>query len=289
MPKNAKKKPPYETVIDTRVTRLYRYQPFVEQHLESTLNGALRFSNPQAFNDPWDCKPWFYVPDDHAERVRLIQWFDRVARKSDPHPDEELRARQIDELQRNPEELRSIMAQTSEAIYADLGRRFRLCCFTTKPACPLMWAHYGDRHRGICLEFDAWREDLRSAIKVQYRESYPLFLLDDGNDISPFYTKSADWRYEDEYRLISEEEGTAFHKETLKTCDGFYQLPRNALMSVIIGALAPAEVRARIAGMVARIAPHLIVRQATCLSDRYRLAIEPPIPPNDDFGDSTLV
>jgi hypothetical protein len=146
-----KKKPPYETVIDTRVTRLYRYQRFDEQRLASTMNGALYFSNPQTFNDPWDCKPWFYVPDDPAERDRLIQWFDQVARKTDPHPDEKLRAQQIEELRRSPEKLRSIIAQTSEAVYADLGRRFRLCCLTTKPACPLMWAHYGDRHRGICL------------------------------------------------------------------------------------------------------------------------------------------
>jgi hypothetical protein len=146
-----KKKPPYETVIDTRVTRLYRYQRFDEQRLASTMNGALYFSNPQTFNDPWDCTPWFYVPDDPAERDRLIQWFDQVARKTDPHPDEKLRAQQIEELRRSPEKLRSIIAQTSEAVYADLGRRFRLCCLTTKPACPLMWAHYGDRHRGICL------------------------------------------------------------------------------------------------------------------------------------------
>jgi hypothetical protein len=111
-----------------------------------------------------------------------------------------------------------------------------------------------------------------------------LFHLDDGDDISPFYTKSADWHYEDEYRLISEEEDTAFQKETLKTRNGFYQLPKNALKSVIIGALAPAEVRERISGMVAHLSPHVVVRQVTCLSDRYQLAIEPPIIRHHDFG-----
>src|SRR5579864_9235932 len=154
------KNPLYETVLDTRVSRLFKYQRFVEVHLESLLKGTLHFSNPQTFNDPWDCKPWFYVPENQAEREPLIQWFDRVARKNDPHPNEELRARQIEELRRDGEKLRSIIAQVSQAVYADLAPRFRLCCFTTKPACPLMWAHYGDRHQCICLEFDAMKRDI---------------------------------------------------------------------------------------------------------------------------------
>jgi Protein of unknown function (DUF2971) len=168
-------------------------------------------------------------------------------------------------------------SQSSEAIKADLGRRFRLCCLTPKPACPLMWAHYGDKHRGICLEFDALQQDLCSAIRVQYRDTYPAFPLDDGSDISPFYTKAAEWQYEEEYRLIAEEEGTAFQKQTLKTLNGFYQLQPNALKSVIVGALAPPAVRAKIKDMVARTAPHVLVRQAKCLPDRYQLAIEPPV------------
>ena len=80
-----------------------------------------------------------------------------------------------------------------------------------------MWAHYGDKHRGICLEFDVWQPNLSSAIRVQYRETYPTFPLDDGTDISPFYTKSAEWAYEEEYRLIAQEKEHAFGLETLIT------------------------------------------------------------------------
>jgi hypothetical protein len=44
--------------------------------------------------------------------------------------------------------------------------------------------------------------------------------LDNDDDISIFYTKSADWRYEEEYRWIAEEDVLAFHPETMKTHEG---------------------------------------------------------------------
>ncbi len=272
------KRPSYETAFDRRVARLYRYERFTETYLQDTLQGTIHFSKPSDFNDPWDCKPSFSIPVGIAERDELIQWFDRVARQRDPHPNEMLRARQIEELRASPAKLQSIIDETSRLIKADMDRRYRVYCLTTKPACPLMWAHYGDKHHGICLEFDATQKDLCAAIKVQYRETYPTFPLNDGEDISPFYTKSADWEYEDEYRLISEEEGTAFDKDTLKTRNGFCHISEDALKSVIVGSLAPPKVRAKIKEMVARIAPAVVVRQATCLPDRYQLRIDPPVP-----------
>ena len=269
--------PPYDTVGTMRVARLYRYERFVEEHLISTLRGRVYFPSAGAFNDPWDCKPWFNTPEDPAKRERLIQWFDEVARKREPYPDEELRARQIEELRTSPEKLRKSIQGVSELIRADMERRYRIYCLTTKAACPLMWAHYADKHHGICLELDVWKQDLVSAIKVQYRETYPTFSLGEHDDLSPFYTKSAEWQYEDEYRLISEEEGTAFSDGTLKTRDGFYMLPKDALKSVIIGALATDTVRKQIRSLVDRISPEVVVRQARCMPDRYQLAIEPPL------------
>jgi hypothetical protein len=256
---------------------LFRYGRFVEEHLQSALGGMIYFSNPASFNDPWDCKPWFSFPADAAKREQLIQWFDRVARKTEPHHDKEKRAQKTEELRQNPDKLKLVVQQCSEAINADLGKRYRVCCLTTKPACPLMWAHYGDRHHGICLEFDVWQQDLCSAIKVQYRETYPMFPLDDGTDISPYYTKSAEWAYEDEYRLIAQERDFAFDFDTLITENGFYRGPKSAIKSVIIGALASAHDRVAIEKLVDRIAPDVAVRHAKVLPDRYQLAIDPPL------------
>jgi hypothetical protein len=267
-------KPLYETAITRRVKRLYHYQSYVEAYLESALRGTVRFSKPRDFNDPWDCKPWFNVPMDASGRERLIEWFDRTAHTRNPDMDAATRAQRTEELRRSPAMLSNLVQQASQGIEEEMKKRYRIYCLTTKSACPLMWAHYADKHRGICLEFDVWQPDLCSAIKVQYRETYPSFPLDNDDDISIFYAKSADWRYEDEYRLISEEAAFAFHSETLKTHDGFYTMPPGALKSLIVGALVPSETRSQIKGMVAQLAPDVIVREARCLSDQYQLEIE---------------
>ena len=42
------------------VAKLYHYQDSKLEHLKDTLSrNRVRFSNPQKFNDPWDCQPYF--------------------------------------------------------------------------------------------------------------------------------------------------------------------------------------------------------------------------------------
>ena len=112
---------------------------------------------------------------------------------------------------------------------------------------------------------------------MQYRETYPKFSLIDHNDISPLYTKSAEWQYEDEYRLIAEEEANALSDGTLKTRDGFFMLPQGTVKSIIMGALSTEMVRQQIRSLVLGIDPEVVVRQARCMPDRYQLEIEPPL------------
>jgi hypothetical protein len=102
------------------------------------------------------------------------------------------------------------------------------------------------------LEINVRHPDLCAAIQVQYRETYPSFRLSADRDLSPFYTKSSDWQYEDEYRLIAEEEDRAFSDRTLKTRNQFYKLPSGSLISIIIGVHAPDETRRTIRSIVDR-------------------------------------
>jgi hypothetical protein len=198
-------KPSYETAFTRRVKRLYHYQRYVEAYLESALKGIVRFSKPGDFNDPWDCKPWFKVPTDAEARECLLEWFDGVASAQNPDVDATVRAQRKEELNKNAELFKDVMTKASEGIFEEMKKRYRIYCLTTNPASALMWGHYADGHRGICLELDVWQADLSSAIKVQYRDTYPTLALDADDDLSIFYTKSSDWQYEDEYRLVAEE------------------------------------------------------------------------------------
>jgi hypothetical protein len=42
----------------------------------------------------------------------------------------------------------------------------RLYCLTPEPCSTLMWSHYADNHRGICLEFDTGNPLFSEAMEV---------------------------------------------------------------------------------------------------------------------------
>jgi hypothetical protein len=76
----------------------------------------------------------------------------------------------------------------------------------------LMWAHYADMHRGICLEFsmdhDKWKGGVH---KVGYSKKLPILDFSNGfwNNAAMkiLLTKSIDWKYEKEWRRINKKGG----------------------------------------------------------------------------------
>ncbi|WP_271527544.1 MULTISPECIES: DUF2971 domain-containing protein [unclassified Bradyrhizobium] len=80
-----------------------------------------------------------------------------------------------------------------------------LLCFSEDWTNPVLWAHYGDRHRGICLRFDV--ED-GFARKVTYRKArlgdVEARTKDDGEILDALlYTKYESWRYEQDVARAS--------------------------------------------------------------------------------------
>lgn len=76
----------------------------------------------------------------------------------------------------------------------------------------LMWSHYANGHKGFCLEFDtnyAPFLDTEQLRRVIYSEKYPslpfsYYLKDESEGIPDdiLRTKSLNWKYENEWRLI---------------------------------------------------------------------------------------
>lgn len=87
---------------------------------------------------------------------------------------------------------------------------------------PMMWSHYGDNHRGLCLGFDI---NLSDVFEVQYVRKLPVAkseISDDGKnnlilscEQDYVATKFADWKYEKEYRMIVPLEGNTPKPSTL--------------------------------------------------------------------------
>jgi len=256
--------------------RLFHYQRFVEAHLLSLLSaGQLKLSRPDSFNDPWDCRVHYQVPTEPDDRKRVLAYLTEMHRKHFPSISEAQRRRVANDFMANPSKLDAAFVQMEKEMYAALSRQYRIYCLTEDPASPLMWGHYAASHTGICLEFDAHCNPFAAAEKVEYRTTYPARDLPTIG-YEPLVTKSIDWSYEAEWRLIAEECAAARSPLTIKTNNDFLTLPSGALKSVIIGALADETSRRRIENLVRANEPDVLVRQARIAPERYGLNIDPP-------------
>ena len=112
----------------------------------------------------------------------------------------------------------------------------------------LMWAYYGDSHKGFCIAHDLeqlekseeYAFDVNLA-KVEYTESYPILSLDKlGNKDEMIKTiissKSIDWKHENEIRLIYEHSGEhRFNKHAIKAIYFGLQMDKKNIDTIING------------------------------------------------------
>ncbi len=194
-----------------------------------------------------------------------IQWFVQADRKHWPKTDAEHR-RMVEELRREPERVREMVQKVSADIGQDIDRQYGVSCLTTKPDSGLMWSHYAAKHKGICVEFGTNNEVVCAALKVQYCDEYPyLDLSDDGleQSLMPLISKSSEWAYEDEYRLIAQERNAAFGDETLMMDEHMLKLPLRSIKSVIVGCSMPDVERKEVNAIITELGGAVDIKQAS--------------------------
>ncbi|GEM_PF-3010395 len=117
---------------------------------------------------------------------------------------------------KNPHLIEDTYANEIRAKIDSFASRLRILCLTTKATNAPLWAHYGDRHTGCALEFQAGAIAdcfFTEAKRVRYTDNLHAgpgldILLYGGTDEqleasknNIFYAKTTDWSYEDEWRL----------------------------------------------------------------------------------------
>ena len=132
-------------------------------------NQRVYFSNPKNFNDPWDCSPYFQAAVEDAESRR--KWGERLDAKYKDLPAQlraQLEARWQGNWYDHEELLRRSIDSLSGWVRQLTIERWRIYCLTPHADSVLMWAHYAEKHQGICLEFDARTEQVGRAYRVLY-------------------------------------------------------------------------------------------------------------------------
>lgn len=220
---------------------LYKY--FCPDRLDVLRNALIRFTQPGALNDPFDCSPRYLRPEELAYA-----------------PEGDCAGCVLSYVQ-------GLQLALSSHDRQSVG----LVCLTEKPDNLLMWAHYAQSHQGFVVGFDtthaffAKSEDGTGLWKVQYRDTRPslpketveLELLRQpkfnpegiqialvGDDMfSPEtstedyrFVKSIDWQYEQEWRLLRRlhQPSRVIQSDTeLPIC--LFEFPRAIVHSVIVG------------------------------------------------------
>ncbi|MBR0868211.1 DUF2971 domain-containing protein [Bradyrhizobium sp. YCK136] len=267
------------TAAMNRIQFLYNYQRFDAGRLERLLaTNSLYLSDTKGFNDPWDCRPCYDLTrlDDPAFYERQVQFFEHVDRKRNTHLSDAEHRERADRLRKDRAFLEYCIYQMS-GMESEIQKLYRVYCLTTKPADTLMWSHYAQNHTGICLEFGCANDVLSSALKVVYCETYPPLDLADNDAqtiLLPLIAKAKAWEYEDEYRLIAQEEAEALSRESLITKSNLLLLPDGALTSIIIGCVASDAACGAVRDIVRRSGRKIGLKQAERVPNHYSLTIK---------------
>jgi len=142
-----------------------------------------------------------------------------------------------------------------------INQKEGVLCFTKSWHNPLMWSHYGDKHRGMCLGFDVNRKMVKC---IDYRpERLPLDqwkaldLTDPPKEVMErlLTTKFARWQYENERRVLVSLAGLKPEVKEGKEC--FFRCFDDdlKLVEVFAGARCCVKWRPRIENAVERLPP----------------------------------
>ena len=226
---------------------LYKY--FKKERTEPIREFALRVTQPNLFNDPWECLPSMAMPK---------SW-------------------RLPPQQSNPDDINNLAA--GKALQDEWSKRIGILCLSESPASTLMWGHYASNHEGYVLGFDSTHEFFRGSsgldalTKVIYTDQrFQLGsngIAADVNDVNYLFQKGRDWRYEAEWRRIFPLESA-----TSSSADVYvYQFPPEALSEVIIGYRTSDKLGSDLVALQSSL-PWVKIRYARPSATNYQMILE---------------
>lgn len=176
---------------------VYKYTSF-DTALLIAENQSLRFSSPLEFNDPFELSnsliDWSFSLDEIQSWVN-IQF---------PDMNNNQRRAKARELHKNPKIFLHAMQETMKEQKKKIG----ICCFSKNYLHPLMWAHYAQMHKGVCLGFNIQpynNDDDFIMLGVAYADEIKPLKYFKERHFAPLkwmFTKSSIWDYEQEVRAL---------------------------------------------------------------------------------------
>ncbi|CAG0978158.1 hypothetical protein RHDC4_01707 [Rhodocyclaceae bacterium] len=207
--------------------RLYKYRAFNVNTLRLLNQAEVFYADPTEFNDPLDSNPTIHVDTDIPSLEKLLYKM-LLETEGKEHAQKQIgnhryMSTEYGDYKSDPETATyytgRLATHVHELLANDLGRH-GVMSLARKWNCPLMWSHYADEHRGLCIEYDMTDtvfKDLRPVAYDAPRAVRVSDLIDWKLKKSAaarerilstfFFSKAPQWRYEREWRDLATEIG----------------------------------------------------------------------------------
>ena len=223
---------------------------------------SLYWRCPTDFNDPYDCAPIFRISPRRDQFRAYLK--EVVQERGAGLPRAERRQHVTQGAKVSRQTYETALIEGNAERLAEVG----VCSLSEIGDDVLMWAHYADAHRGICLQFKVESGDdyFDQALPVGYARDRPVITLPcrdmDAIIASAFLTKADFWSYEREWRLIRPGRPP-----------GFYRYPQRSLAGIILGARMSAGQREAIVDLAATLDPAPALFEARFHTSQFRMEI----------------
>jgi hypothetical protein len=247
---------------------LYKYRTLAGPHglqnaVDIIINDRMRWQSPTAFNDPFDCAPRF---DTDVSDAAFRSWLkDAQKRAGVSMPRTDRRAAIAKKTKSKSDFIRKL-----ETTFVEKLGESSVTCFSLAENQPLMWAHYADSHSGVMFEFEEPLGDINfCGLNVTYVDQRPLvdptaFLAGNDEIKKAIFTKSVDWTYEKEVRMVE-----------YRRPPGPRSFSAAYLKSITLGLRISAADRQSIIDAVGRRRTSIPVLQAVLDNATYRITGQP--------------
>ena len=165
--------------------------------MHRVLDGSIRFTQPGAFNDPFEMVPELHVPESFPEKNISID-FHVLAPRRNPSVGE------LD-VDFESDHCNDI---NSRKILASLNKSVGVLCLSKNESSLLMWSHYAAEYSGAVIEFHEEHGFFEGIFDIDYREHRPKKDISsylNGSEpipIAELCVKPIAWEYESESRIV---------------------------------------------------------------------------------------
>jgi hypothetical protein len=253
---------------------LYKYRIWQDQYGRRILtDNEIYLASPDQFNDPFENSYPFKYKEEQFTPDNIFLKLSDTGRKQWPYiTDKELHKRCYERQHSGAFDNGHYWKELYEEFREENNKIFGIYCLTSKRDNLLMWSHYTNSHYGFCVGLDKFvlydvvQGSLGPAIYDSKFPELDIFEKSAGVLTRLLSTKSKEWAYEDEYRLIKV-------SGARKIC-GF---PNKAILEIILGHKMPEKDKDEIMEIANTKFPHAQIFQSQISLGEFKLDMIPII------------